>query len=134
VQDINSALANKPPASDAEIQLIRSRLVLGKTVDDLDLDIAVTKNTFPLFGAGWERLMGRHNERVKVTTFTRPETMSGQIFTLKVLGDKRYQLVSDGGFSAQGVVGQPLNKDGVTMRVEAIDARPDTEFTVSKFS
>ncbi len=134
VQDINSALANKPPASDAEIQLIRSRLVLGKTVDDLDLDIAVTKNTFPLFGAGWERLMGRQNERVKVTTFTRPETMSGQIFTLKVLGDKRYQLVSDGGFSAQGVVGQPLNKDGVTMQVEAIDARPDTEFTVSKFS
>ncbi len=134
VQDINSALANKPPASDAEIQLIRSRLVLGKTVDDLDLDIAVTKNTFPLFGAGWERLMGRHNERVKVTTFTRPETMSGQIFTLKVLGDKRYQLVSDGGFSAQGVVGQPLNKDGVTMQIEAIDARPDTEFTVSKFS
>ncbi|MEN1321948.1 hypothetical protein, partial [Pseudomonas aeruginosa] len=28
VQDIGSALANKPPASDAEIQLIRSRLVL----------------------------------------------------------------------------------------------------------
>lgn len=78
--------------------------------------------------------MGRQNEMVKVTTFTRPETMSGQIFTLKVLGDKRYQLVSDGGFSAQGVVGQPLNKDGVTMQVEAIDARPDTEFTVSKFS
>ncbi len=44
VQDIGSALANKPPAaSDAEIQLIRSRLVLGKTVDDLDLDIAVSK-------------------------------------------------------------------------------------------
>ncbi len=53
VQDIGSALANKPPASDAEIQLIRSRLVLGKTVDDLDLDIAVSKNTFPIFGAGW---------------------------------------------------------------------------------
>lgn len=29
VQDIGSALANKPPASDAEIQLIRSRLVLS---------------------------------------------------------------------------------------------------------
>lgn len=83
VQDINSALANKPPASDAEIQLIRSRLVLGKTVDDLDLDIAVTKNTFPLFGAGWERLMGRQNETVKVTTFTRPETMNGRSSLLK---------------------------------------------------
>ena len=49
VQDINSALSNKPPASEAEIQLIQSRLVLGKTVDDLDLDISVVKNTFPLF-------------------------------------------------------------------------------------
>lgn len=81
VQDIGSALANKPPASDAEIQLIRSRLVLGKTVDDLDLDIAVSKNTFPIFGAGWERLMGRQNETVKVTTFNRPKEMAQIILT-----------------------------------------------------
>lgn len=85
VQDIGSALANKPPASDAEIQLIRSRLVLGKTVDDLDLDIAVSKNTFPIFGAGWDRLMGRQNETVKVTTFNRPKEMADQVFTLNVL-------------------------------------------------
>lgn len=52
VQDINSALANKPPASDAEIQLIRSRTVLGKTVDDLDLDIAVTKTLFRSLAPG----------------------------------------------------------------------------------
>lgn len=52
VQDINSALANKPPASDAEIQLIRSRPVLGKTVDDLDLDIAVTKTLFRSLAPG----------------------------------------------------------------------------------
>ncbi|MFO6484500.1 hypothetical protein ACLBR5_14465 [Escherichia coli] len=76
VQDIRSALANKPPASDAEIQLIGSHLVLGKTVDDLDLDIAVSKNTFPIFGAGWDRLMGRQNETVKVTTFNRPKEMA----------------------------------------------------------
>lgn len=43
VQDIGSALANKPPASEAEIQLIQSRTVLGKTVHDTGLDIAVTK-------------------------------------------------------------------------------------------
>ena len=65
VQDIGSALANKPPASQAEIELIQSRLVLGKTVDDLDLDIGVSKNTFPVFGAGWDRLMGRQNDTVK---------------------------------------------------------------------
>lgn len=110
VQDIGSALANKPPASDAEIQLIRSRLVLGKTVDDLDLDIAVSKNTFPIFGAGWDRLMGRQNETVKVTTFNRPKEMADQVFTLNVLDNKNYTLSSDGGFSARGQAGQMLKK------------------------
>lgn len=134
VQDIGSALANKPPASEAEIQLIQSRLVLGKTVNDLNLDIAVTKNTFPVFGAGWDRLMGRQDDTVKVTTFTLPKEMKDQVFTLKVLGPKQYSLTSDGGFSARGEVGQPLSKDGVTMVVGAIQAANDSEFTVTKFS
>ncbi len=134
VQDLNSALSNKPPASDAEIQLIQSRLVLGKTVDDLDLDISVVKNTFPLFGAGWERLMGRQNETVKVTTFTLPKGMNEQTFTLKVLSPKQYLLSSDGGFEARGEVGQQLSKQGVIIMVSAIQASNDSEFTVTKFS
>ncbi|EHX30643.1 tyrosine-protein kinase wzc [Escherichia coli DEC12A] len=134
VQDIGSALSNKPPASEAEIQLIQSRLVLGKTVDDLNLDIAVTKDTFPIFGAGWDRLMGRQNETVNVTTFTLPKAMNEQTFTLNVLNDKSYQLVSDGGFSARGQVGKVLEHDGVTMLVEAVHASPESQFTVSKFS
>ena len=134
VQDIGSALSNKPPASEAEIQLIQSRLVLGKTVDDLNLDIAVTKDTFPIFGSVWDRLMGRQNETVNVTTFTLPKAMNEQTFTLNVLNDKSYQLVSDGGFSARGQVGKVLEHDGVTMLVEAIHASPESQFTVSKFS
>lgn len=134
VQDLNSALSNKPPASEAEIQLIQSRMVLGKTVDDLDLDIAVTKNTFPLFGAGWDRMMGRQNETVKVTTFTLPKGMNEQIFTVTVLNPREYTLTSDGGFSARGEIGKPLEKDGVTMLVKSIAAGEGSEFTVTKFS
>lgn len=134
VQDLNSALSNKPPASEAEIQLIQSRLVLGKTVDDLDLDIAVTKNTFPLFGAGWDRLMGRQNETVKVTTFTLPKGASEQTFTVKVLSPQQYLLSSDAGFEARGEVGKLLSKDGITMMVSAIKASNDSEFTVTKYS
>ncbi|MBZ0056617.1 tyrosine-protein kinase Wzc [Leclercia adecarboxylata] len=134
VQDIGSALANKPPASQAEIELIQSRLVLGKTVDDLDLDIGVSKNSFPVFGAGWDRLMGRQNDTVKVTTFTLPAGGASQVFTLEVLGKDRYQLTSDAGFSAEGKVGEMLTKDGVSMMVSAIHAQTGSEFTVSKFS
>lgn len=134
VQDINSALTNKPPASEAEIQLIQSRLVLGKTVDDLDLDIAVEKNTFPLFGAGWDRLTGHANDTVKVTTFTLPKGMAQDTFTLEVLGPQQYQLSSDAGFSARGEVGKPLSKDGIQMVVSDIRAAEGSEFTVTKYS
>lgn len=78
--------------------------------------------------------MGRQNETVNVTTFTLPKAMNEQTFTLNVLNDKSYQLVSDGGFSVRGQVGKVLEHDGVTMLVEAIHASPESQFTVRKFS
>ncbi len=134
VNDISSALSNKPPASAAEIQLIQSRMVLGKTVDDLNLDISVTKNTFWLFGAGWDRLQGRQNDTVNVTTFTLPAAMNKDTFTVEVLNDRQYQLTSDNGFSAEGEVGKLLSKSGVTMQVDGIQAQPGDSFTVVKYS
>lgn len=134
VNDISSALTNKPPASAAEIQLIQSRMVLGKTVDDLNLDISVTKNTFWLFGAGWDRLQGHQNDTVNVTTFTLPAAMNKDTFTVEVLNDKQYQLTSDNGFSAKGEVGKLLSKSGVTMQVDGIQAQPGDSFTVVKYS
>ncbi|WPU24650.1 tyrosine-protein kinase Wzc [Cedecea neteri] len=134
VNDISSALSNKPPASAAEIQLIQSRMVLGKTVDDLNLDISVTKNTFWLFGAGWDRLQGHQNDTVNVTTFTLPAAMNKDTFTVEVLNNKQYQLTSDNGFSAKGEVGKLLSKSGVTLQVDGIQAQPGDSFTVVKYS
>lgn len=122
VNNISSALANKPPASAAEIQLIQSRLVLGKTVDDLNLDISVVKNTFWLFGAGWDRLQGHQNNTVKVTRFNLPASRAKDTFTVEVQSPTQYQLTSDNGFSAKGQVGQTLSKDGVSLDVEGIKA------------
>ncbi|MDW3776832.1 tyrosine-protein kinase Wzc [Kluyvera cryocrescens] len=134
VQDISNALTSKPPASEAEIQMITSRLVLGKTVDDLDLDIAVSKNTFPILGAGWERLMGRQNEAVKVTTFNRPAAMADSTFTLEVLSPTSYRLSNDDGFSVEGKVGEVVNKGGVSLMVAGIAAHDGASFTLTKYS
>ncbi|MEX3019881.1 tyrosine-protein kinase Wzc [Kluyvera sp. STS39-E] len=134
VQDISNALTSKPPASEAEIQMITSRLVLGKTVDDLDLDIAVSKNTFPILGTGWERLMGRQNETVKVTTFNRPAAMADSTFTLDVLSPTTYRLSNDEGFSVEGKVGEAVNHGGVSLVVAGIAARDGASFTLTKYS
>ncbi|HEY3589768.1 MAG TPA: tyrosine-protein kinase Wzc [Buttiauxella sp.] len=134
VNDISSALSNKPPASAAEMQLIQSRLVLGKTVDDLNLDISVEKNSFWLLGAGWDRLQGRQNDTVIVDTFKLPAGQGKNIFTVEVLSPGQYLLTSDNGFSAKGQVGQPLNQGGITMNVSAIKAQVGDTFTVTKYS
>jgi tyrosine-protein kinase Etk/Wzc len=134
VNDISSALSNKPPASAAEMQLIQSRLVLGKTVDDLNLDISVNKNSFWLLGAGWDRLQGRQNDTVVVDTFNLPAGQGKNVFTVEVLSPTQYLLTSDNGFSAKGQVGQPLNKEGIAMTVSAIKAQVGDTFTVTKYS
>lgn len=134
VQDISNALTSKPPASEAEIQMITSRLVLGKTVDDLDLDIAVSKNTFPVLGAGWDRLMGRQNQTVKVTTFERPAAMADSTFTLDVLSPTTFRFSNDNGFSVDGKVGEPVNKGGVSLMVAGIAADVGASFTIVKYS
>ena len=134
VQDISNALTSKPPASEAEIQMITSRLVLGKTVDDLDLDIAVSKNTFPILGAGWDRLMGRQNQTVKVTNFERPASMADSTFTLDVLSPTTFRFSNDSGFSVDGKVGEPVNKGGVSLMVAGIAADEGASFTVTKYS
>ncbi|MCE0846414.1 tyrosine-protein kinase Wzc [Buttiauxella sp. A2-C1_F] len=134
VNDISSALSNKPPASAAEMQLIQSRLVLGKTVDDLNLDISVEKNSFWLLGAGWDRLQGRQNDTVVVDTFNLPAGQAKNVFTVEVVSPTQYLLTNDNGFSAKGQVGQTLNQGGVTMLVSAIKAQVGDTFTVNKYS
>ncbi|MGB3254517.1 MULTISPECIES: tyrosine-protein kinase Wzc [Buttiauxella] len=134
VNDISSALSNKPPASAAEMQLIQSRLVLGKTVDDLNLDISVEKNSFWLLGAGWDRLQGRQNDTVVVDTFNLPAGQAKNVFTVEVVSPTQYLLTNDNGFSAKGQVGQPLSQGGITMLVSAIKAQVGDTFTVNKYS
>jgi tyrosine-protein kinase Etk/Wzc len=109
-------------------------MVLGKTVEDLNLDIAVNKNTFPILGAGWDRLMGRKDDYVRIETFNRPESMKEQEFTLEVLGPKSYRLTTDDGFSARGETGKLLSRGGVSMMVHSIHAQTGDAFTVTKYS
>ena len=71
---------------------------------------------------------------MKVTTFNLPAGGAKQTWTVEVVDDAHYLLSNDDGFSARGEVGKPLNKDGVTMKIDAIHASPGSDFTVTKYS
>ncbi|PLL91644.1 tyrosine-protein kinase, partial [Klebsiella michiganensis] len=55
LSNLSQMLPDSQPQSAPEIALIQSRMILGKTVDDLNLQIRVRQSHFPLLGAGWSR-------------------------------------------------------------------------------
>src|SRR5207302_11087077 len=57
--DLNAMFEDKTPA-EGEIEVVRSRTVLGAVVDQLHLDIAAEPRRFPVIGAAlWRRYHGR---------------------------------------------------------------------------
>lgn len=88
-----------------EMELIRSRMVLGKTVDDLGLDRVARVAQFPFIG----RLWLDERTRLDVTRFEVPVTAQGRFFTLEVLDAQRYRLFDpEGERVADGRVNQSL--------------------------
>ncbi|HBQ2387952.1 TPA: tyrosine-protein kinase, partial [Klebsiella pneumoniae] len=69
LNSISQVLPNSQPQSSPEISLLQSRMILGKTVDDLNLQTRVEKSYFPVFGKGWARLLGEKNETVSISQF-----------------------------------------------------------------
>ncbi|WP_199063081.1 Wzz/FepE/Etk N-terminal domain-containing protein [Serratia sp. ASV30] len=50
LNNINQMLPNSQPESAPEIELLKSRMVLSKTVEDLNLRTVVEEQYFPVFG------------------------------------------------------------------------------------
>jgi len=68
--EINSIFNNQTTPSEAEVELVQSRLVLGKTVDDLQLDQEVKATYFPIFGNMVHNLSGSDDPMLKIGAFT----------------------------------------------------------------
>ncbi|EPU1157018.1 TPA: tyrosine-protein kinase, partial [Klebsiella pneumoniae] len=58
LSNLSQMLPDSQPQSAPEIALLQSRMILGKTVDDLNLQTRVKQDYFPIFGRGWARLTG----------------------------------------------------------------------------
>lgn len=76
-----------------EIELIRSRMVLGKTVDDLNLDLVVQTKSFPVIG----RLWADKTASLDVGRFDLADVGIGQGFEVELLGNEAYALYDPNG-------------------------------------
>jgi len=152
--DATPQVSSKPTSvSEAvtEIELIKSRTVLGKVVSDLKLDIVERPRYFPVFGQWMSRqykatdaaplaapLFGLGafawgGEKLDVYSLDVPDEMLGKRIVLTAGADNTYTLTdSTGAVLLQGTVGQVSSGNGVSIEVATLAARPGTEFRLAK--
>lgn len=134
LNNLSEMLPSGQPGSAAEIELIKSRMVLGKTVKDLNLNTVVEQKYFPLFGQGWNRLIGNEPGRIALSRLSIPHSWNEKDIELEVIDKNSFVLIVDGDELLKGKTGELVKQKGVTMLVSEIDAEPGTVFSVSQRS
>lgn len=129
--DMADVLGGEQPDAAAEIELLTSRMVLGRTVQELHLDTVVTPNFFPLVGRGLSRLMGHPYPKMAVSRFEVAPELLGTPLTLTVDADKHFTLEVEGRV-LEGQVGKLLEKEDVTLLLSDVAADEGQVFTLVK--
>ena len=134
LNDLSQMMPNAQPASATEVQIVTSRMVLGKTVADLGLDVLVQQDYFPVIGRGLSRMMGDKPEQIAISRLKVPAIWDKRQLTVEVDGPDSYTVSKDGDELFKGKVGQFEQHGDVTMLVSDIQAEEGTSFTVTKLS
>jgi tyrosine-protein kinase Etk/Wzc len=134
-----------------EIELLKSRSVIGEAVDTLKLDVIAEPNLFPFIGSRSFRKFAPINdgdlaepsfaassyawggETIDVFRFEVPKSAIDVSFTLVALDNNAVALLNeDGETILKGKVGQELSKAKFSLTVRTLHARPGTEFTITR--
>ncbi|MEA4228706.1 polysaccharide biosynthesis tyrosine autokinase [Klebsiella pneumoniae] len=130
LNSLSQMLPDSQPQSAPEISLLQSRMILGKTIDDLNLQYKIEQKHFPVLGAGLSRLLGLNEGSVDVKKLYIPNNGDeSQDILLKILDERRYQIVTDN-ITINGTVGTLLNNNGISILIDKINADPGTEFYI----
>ena len=138
-------------AAVTEIELLKSRSVIGETVDSLKLDITAEPKLFPFIGNRAYRKFTPMSdgdlaepsfgassyawggESINIFRFDVPRTVINRGFTLLALADKRVALLNgDGEQILAGKVGEELTNGKFNLTVRELNARPGTEFLITR--
>ncbi|WLG46902.1 polysaccharide biosynthesis tyrosine autokinase [Pseudomonas sp. FP1740] len=150
--DVSSMLGKESPSA-TEMELIKSRSVIGKAVDNLKLDIVIQPMYFPVVGEFLARrfqnknpgeiadpLLGLNSyawggESLKIFKLDLPDSQLGKKLTLTTGENGHYTLVDeDDNLLAVSQTGQLFEQNGVAVQIEELHAKPGTRFKIIRNS
>ena len=140
-------------AATSEMELIRSRLVVSRAIDNLKLYISAQPQYFPLVGKAIAQrrtdlsdpgLFGLGGyawgaEKLEVTSFEVPDRLLNRNFVLTAEGEGRYRLTEkESNILARGTVGTPLKvqtaNGPLELQVQQLAAKAGAQFDLSRSS
>jgi tyrosine-protein kinase Etk/Wzc len=149
-----SSLFETKKAAIAEMELLRSRMVISRAVDNLQLYVEVQPVYFPVVGS-WlaDRSKGALSqpgifgfggyvwggERLEVGLFNVPDALLGRDFVITALSPERYRFGGSNGAPAfEGKVGQqyvvPTSDGSMQLKVASIHALTGAQFRVRRLA
>ncbi|WP_439237705.1 polysaccharide biosynthesis tyrosine autokinase [Klebsiella pneumoniae] len=134
LSNLSQMIPGSQPSSAPEITLLQSRMILGKTVSDLNLQAKAEQKYFPIFGKGWSRLIGDKPANISITRlYLASDNGETPELTLIVKNNSQYTLTYNDK-ELDGQVGKLLDSDGISLNVASIDAEPGTVFSITYVS
>ncbi|USD29082.1 polysaccharide biosynthesis tyrosine autokinase [Pseudoalteromonas sp. SCSIO 43201] len=149
--DDMSGMFESTSAAVTEIELLKSRSVIGEAVDTLNLDIVVEPKLFPLFGGRSYRQFVAQSEgevaeasfgagsyawggeKVEIHRFRVPKSAEGLEFSLVAHADDSFALLNaNDEIILSGKVGEEVKVGQFELTIKTLIARPDTEFSIVK--
>ena len=117
-----------------EILLLKSRMILGETVDKLGLTQQAKPRVLPVVGRLWQRLQGREQGKITLGELQIPQVEgNAQELTLTVQEAGKYHLTGEN-IEAEGRVGKTLVTQGIVLLVTSIEAEPGTQFSLKSLT
>ncbi|MEZ8481642.1 tyrosine-protein kinase [Vibrio splendidus] len=129
-------LFSQESSATTEVEIIKSRMILGETVDKFNLTTVTSPNYAPIVGKGFARLTGDINH-IAVSRFTLPSYASGYAHTIQIVDAEQgtYQLVRDDErVILQGKVGELATADDYSVFVAGFESHNDFEFSIGQRS
>lgn len=145
--DLSDLLGSTAPVSVAEIEIIKSRMVLGLVADDLNLDWSAEPKRLPVIGnfltryalpdptLSWISSYAWHDEEILIGRLEVPEYLLDEPLVLTNLGDGAYEIDVDG-HRTSGAVGHTVKGDalGFALLVDVLKGQVGREYIVKQAS
>jgi tyrosine-protein kinase Etk/Wzc len=130
INSLSQILPDSQPQSAPEIALIQSRMILGKTVEDLNLQAQVNEVHLPIIGSGISRLLKDSDGNIEVKNLFLSSNNDSPELILTVTDPLHYQVEWDNTL-LHGEVGQILSGKGISLLIGKIDAKPGSRFKIT---